>query len=243
MAEVIDLLSSDEEGGGAVAPAAPPPPPSNKRPLPAQQSYDLSDDVDSEPAAAAASAAGDSRHALTIQAEGKLAVLISEVDDYFASVGLVDVEAPNEPDGKRHKGGGDGGESDTGGVEEERLTMEGLMAHSAAELRAKCRDAYCPALGTKAVMSKRLLAREQSGGKGEYWQKGTGFGGVDSMNASDDTYRAKGDSLTQQRGERKLGQRLQTLRMGLPVGSFAPDIRPVLRGSASSYTNAILLTT
>lgn len=117
--------------------------------------------------------------------------------------------------------------------------MEQLMALSAAKLRQRCRENSLSASGAKAHLAKRLLAKEK--GYAGNWAAGTGFGGADSMGANDQSWRSKSETVVQQRAERTLGKRLHALRMGLPVGSFAPDIRPILRKSSIRAGTAALI--
>ena len=77
-------------------------------------------------------------------------------------------------------------------------------------------------------MAERLIAE---GNRQKSWAAGTGFGGVDQQNMADEAWRATSETLKQQRGERKLAAKMQVLRLGLPIGTFAPDILPVLRQS------------
>ncbi len=242
--DVIDLLSSDDESdqlppppaaaaAAAASSAGPAGTRGRKRASVACTSYDLSGADNSEPAAAVDlgcvdlasgdGAGGQGRHELTIAAEAKLSAVVAEAVESFVSLGLVAAAVPEDPSGKRQR-------TDSGAAATQTVSMKGLMALSASELRQRCRKNFVSASGTKPVLAKRLMAKER--GHGGNWAAGTGFGGVDSMHASDQAWCAKSETAAQQRAERKLGQHLQALRMGLPVGSFAPDIRPVLRKSS-----------
>ena len=218
MADVIDLLSSDEEEAAAAAPpAAPAPAHAPPPPAPADDGVvDLSGADDG----------ADDVHSATVESESKFSQLVAEVDEAVAGAGLVEgpADGASKPAAKRKREG-----------EEKKPappTHEELMQLSAAELRSRCRKAHCGASGTKSAMANRLIARaaHQMGNAANPWAAGTGFGGVHGQHSTEG-WRDTSETLAQQRKERRLAQRLQALRVGLPIGSFAPDVLPILRGA------------
>ena len=111
----------------------------------------------------------------------------------FATLGLVAAEdAPaqaTEPSAKRQRTDDAepaASQSSTASESSEMMTMAGLMALSAAELRQRCRESFVAVSGAKAALAKRLLLKKDKGqSESGNWAAGTGFGGADSMNASD----------------------------------------------------------